>query len=55
MIAGLGEIPDRNDTLMEILRPIVKPKLETLPTASKDLVFFDLETTGLGKKYTMYI
>lgn len=46
-MSGVG-IGDPNSAVKEIPPPSSVPQLQSLPVKDPSLVFFDLETTGLG-------
>lgn len=46
-MSGVG-IGDPNSAVKEIPPPSSVPQLQSLPVKDHSLVFFDLETTGLG-------
>lgn len=46
-MSGVG-IGDPNSAVKEIPPPSSVPQLQSLPVRDYSLVFFDLETTGLG-------
>lgn len=46
-MSGVG-IGDPNSAVKEIPPPSSVPQLQSLPVKGHSLVFFDLETTGLG-------